>query len=145
MHTTLSVSSVSVAGRAGHAFTPQAMLKGFECHKRGVELEDPKKDRVLAHVKAPKAYDVDLRIANGRLLIQCTCPSEAMTPAPCKHAWAALLEVDRQGAFDELRERRGHLKVQTLGATTSSAQKAPAAKAPPKKVSTKVAAKKVKK
>lgn len=143
MQNTLAVSAVSVAGRAGHAFTPNAMLKGFECHKRGVELDDPKKDRVRAHVRSQKPYDVDLRITNNnRLVIQCTCPAESMTPDPCKHAWAALLEIDRQGAFAELREKRGPLKVETLAATPPEPPRAPSVASAKKKVAAK---KKVKK
>ncbi|MBX3229931.1 MAG: SWIM zinc finger family protein [Labilithrix sp.] len=111
----LSVSplAVSVAGRVGHAFAPPAMLKGFECHTRGVELLDTSRDHVRARVRGPRPQEVDLTVDRGRLLIKCTCPSESMTPDPCRHAWAALLEIDRQGLLDDLREKRGPARVDT--------------------------------
>lgn len=138
----LSVSplSISVAGRVGHAFAPPAMLKGFECHTRGVELLDSAADHVVARVRGPRVQDVDLRVASGRLVIKCTCPSDSMTPDPCRHAWAALLEIDRQGLLDDLRTKRGHASVERVAtAAAPLPDEAPAKKKSAKK---KAAAKK---
>lgn len=133
----LSVSplSVSVAGRVGHAFAPPAMLKGFECHTRGVELLDSAPDHVVARVRGPRAQDVDLRVTSGRLVIKCTCPSDSMTPDPCRHAWAALLEIDRQGLLDDLRTKRGYAPVERL--TTAPVEEPKTPRKPKKKVAAK--------
>jgi len=136
----LSVSplSISVAGRVGHAFAPPAMLKGFECHARGVELLDTATDHVVARVRGPRPQDVDLRVASGRLVIKCTCPSDSMTPDPCRHAWAALLEIDKQGLLDDLRTKRGPAPVERVAAAAAPAP-------PPANKKKKAAAKKKKK
>jgi uncharacterized Zn finger protein len=101
----------SIAGRAGHGFEVHTMLRGFACHARGVEILETGPAHVRARVRSKRTYEVDLRAEGGRLLIGCTCPARSMEVAACKHAWAALLEVDRQGGLEDLRGVRGVLPV----------------------------------
>lgn len=110
-------STLSVASRAGHAFTPQAMLQGFLCHARGVELCASGPACVHARVGSKRVYDVHLRAENGRLVIACTCCSHSSGIEVCKHAWASLLEVDRQDALGDLRNARGALVVEPVPST----------------------------
>lgn len=109
--TSPSPLSISVAGRAGHAFEPHAMLQGFACHARGVELTYSTSTHVRARVRSKRMHDVELRSDHGRLVIACSCPARSLGLEVCKHAWAALLEVDRQGGLDDLRWTRGALVV----------------------------------
>ncbi len=88
------------------------MLQGFACHARGVELRDANGTRVHARVRSKRLHDVELRAKEGRLLVACSCPAQSMGLEVCKHAWAALLEVDRQGALEDLRVRRGSVVVE---------------------------------
>jgi hypothetical protein len=105
-------SALSIAGRAGHAFTPQAMLQGFVCQTRGVELVASGPSRVHARVRSKRVHDVHLRAEHGKLLVACSCPARSFGIDVCKHAWAALLEVDRQDALADLRKSRGPLIVE---------------------------------
>lgn len=104
-------SALSVAGRAGHAFTPQAMLQGFVCHARGVELPAAGPARVHARVRSKRTHDVHLRAEQGRLVVACSCPARSFGLDVCKHVWAALLEVDRHDALGDLRKARGPIVV----------------------------------
>ncbi len=88
------------------------MIKGFACHARGVEILQTGRAHVRARVRSKRTYEVDLRAEGGRLLIACSCPARSMGIAACKHAWAALLEVDRQGGLEDLRGTRGILRVE---------------------------------
>lgn len=107
----LASSSVSIAGRAGHAFTPHAMLQGFSCHAKGVELAAVSSTRVTARVRSKRLYEVTLRVAADRLVVACSCPARSLGLDVCKHAWAALLEIDRQGALPHLRDSRSALRI----------------------------------
>jgi hypothetical protein len=108
----LPLSTLAIAGRAGHAFTPQAMMQGYLCHSRGVELAAAGPSRVHARVRSKRVHDVLLRAEHGRLSIGCTCPARSLGLDFCKHAWAALLEVDRQDMLSDLRTTRGPLVVE---------------------------------
>jgi hypothetical protein len=105
------LSLLSIAGRAGHAFTAPAMMQGFVCHARGVELVSNSHARVHARVRSKRTHDVLLRAEDGRLSIGCTCVARTYGLDFCKHAWAALLEVDRQDGLGDLRRTRGPLRV----------------------------------
>lgn len=105
------LSILSIAGRAGHAFTPPAMMQGFACHARGVELVSCGAARVHARVRSKRVHDVLLRVEQGRLSIACTCPARTYGLDFCKHSWAALLEVDRRDGLSDLRRTRGPLAV----------------------------------
>ena len=104
-------SALSIAGRAGRAFTPHAMMQGFTCHARGVELAASTPGRPHARVRSKRLHDVLLRVDDGRLGGPCTCPARSFGLDVCKHAWAALLEVDRQDGLSDLRKTRGPLVV----------------------------------
>ncbi|MBX3264364.1 MAG: SWIM zinc finger family protein [Labilithrix sp.] len=104
--------STSIARRAGHAFAPHAIVQGFACHARGVELTTSGSTRVHARVRSKRTHDVHLRAEGGRLVVACTCPSRSFGVDACKHAWAALLEVDRRDALADLRGTRGALVVE---------------------------------
>jgi len=103
---------LSIAGRAGHKFTPPTMVQGFVCHARGVEIQQSSRTRVVARVRSKRVYDVDLRAVNGRLVVGCKCPARSFGLEVCKHAWAALLEIDRKGGLEALREDIGTLAVE---------------------------------
>lgn len=106
------LSTLSIAGRAGHAFTAHAMMEGFACHARGVEMPAAGPARVHARVRSKRVHDVHLRAEKGRLLVSCSCPARSFGLEVCKHVWAALLEVDRHDALGELRTTRGLLVVE---------------------------------
>ena len=109
-------SSLSIAGRAGHAFTPHAMMQGFACHARGVELPASGPSRVHARVRSKRVHDVHLRAERGKLLVACSCPARSFGLDVCKHVWAALLEVDRHDGLADLRGSRGALVVEPVPA-----------------------------
>ncbi|MBX3215912.1 MAG: hypothetical protein KF850_27985 [Labilithrix sp.] len=88
------------------------MVQGFACHARGVELVASGTTRVHARVRSKRTHDVHLRAEGGRLLVACTCPARSFGLDACKHAWATLLEVDRQEALTALRGARGPLVVE---------------------------------
>lgn len=90
------------------------MLAGFTCHARGVALESSDAKGARAIVKSKRAHTVDLRVANGKLLVKCSCPAESMGVHPCQHAWAALLEIDKQGGLAELRTKRGPMALECV-------------------------------
>lgn len=104
-------AAASITDRAGHAFTARAMLDGFACHARGVELSSSSATRVQARVRSKRTHDVELRAEHGALLVGCSCPARSLGLEVCKHAWAVLLEVDRQGGLDALRGARDLLRV----------------------------------
>src|SRR5262249_7956305 len=103
----LSPLLLSIAGRVGHAFEVQTMIAGFACHARGVEISSFDGKSAHAVVKSKRSHTVDFRVATGKLLVKCSCPAESMGIHPCKHTWAALLEIDKQGALADLRMKRG--------------------------------------
>ena len=67
--------------------------------------------RVHARVRSKRIHDVLLRAEGGRLVVACTCPARSFGLDVCKHAWAALLEVDRLDGLSERRKTRGPLVV----------------------------------
>jgi len=119
-----SPTAISVAGRAGPAFTTHAMMQGFACHSRGVELLVSAAARVHARVRSKRIHDVWLRAERGRLIIACSCPARSLGLDVCKHAWAALLEVDRQVALSDLRAARGALVVEATAFEDEATPKA---------------------
>lgn len=104
--------SKSISGRAGHAFTVHTMIEGFACHARGVELTKRESRHAEARVRGKRLHDValDVQIDKGRLTVTCSCAAESMGIV-CKHAWAALLEVDREGGLEDVASIRGVLPV----------------------------------
>ena len=138
-------SSLSIAGRAGHAFTPHAMIEGFACHARGVELAACGPSRVHARVRSKRVHDVHLRADRGKLAVACTCPARSLGLDVCKHVWAALLEVDRNDGLTDLRGSRGPLVVEPAPSPPSGTHPADAAapkdvRPPPKQAKAKTSA-----
>jgi hypothetical protein len=101
----------SLAGRAGHKFIAHVMVQGFACYARGVEIVVATRARVHARVRSKRTHDVELRADGKRLLVACTCPKQSFGLDVCKHAWAALLEIDRTGGLEDLRTDRGTVSV----------------------------------
>jgi hypothetical protein len=88
------------------------MMQGFVCHARGVELPVCGASRVHARVRSKRVHDVHLLAERGRLLVACSCPAQSLGVDACKHAWAALLEVDRQDGLKDVRDIKGFLVVE---------------------------------
>jgi hypothetical protein len=105
------------------------MVQGFACHARGVEIQIASNTHVVARVRSKRTYDVDLRAVDGRLVVGCKCPARSYGLDVCKHAWAALLEVDRKGGLEALREKTGTLIVEP--ATLAEDHQQPADGRPP--------------
>jgi hypothetical protein len=108
---TAPAAPMSLAGRAGYKFEPPTMLQGFACHGRGVELCEATPKHVRARVRSKRVHDVDLHARGGRLVVGCSCPARSFGQTVCKHVWAALLEVDRQGGLEDLHAVKGMLPV----------------------------------
>src|SRR5262249_39698398 len=107
-----------IADRAGKAFPIHAHTQGFARWKSGaVTIEEESASSVVAKVRGQRTRNVVLRLAAGALLVGCTCPARTLDLPGCKHAWAALLEVDRRGALASLRTTRAPLRVDFLEMT----------------------------
>ena len=135
--------TVTLADRVARAFPPLACVRGFRYFASGrVEVVTITDDAVDAAVKGKRLQQVRLRIEDGRVATGCTCCAKLMGPAACKHVWAALLEVDRRGAFASLRTTARVLLLGVLDAAKAKATKpkTTTTKAPAKAAS-KVAAK----
>ncbi len=52
-----------------------------------------------ARVIGTRVYDVELRLEDQRLSIECTCPQFVDHVSPCKHIWAAILAADERQAL----------------------------------------------
>ncbi len=57
---------------------------------------------VTAEVRGSEDYDVNLRLANQRLVVSCTCPYFFDRGAACKHLWAVALVADGRGWLRDL-------------------------------------------
>lgn len=99
------------------------MIAGFACHARGVEIEAADAKSARAVVKSKRVHTVDLRAKDGTLAAQCSCPADEMGTFPCKHVWAALLEIDKLGGLADLRAKRGPLTVIRKPASRPKARK----------------------
>jgi SWIM zinc finger len=101
------------------------MMQGLVCHARGVELATAGAARVHARVRSKRIHDVLLRADRGRLIVACTCPARSFGLDVCKHAWAALLEVDRHDGLSDLRKTHGPLVVEAAPADVAPAATSP--------------------
>jgi superfamily II DNA or RNA helicase len=52
-------------------------------------------------VRGTQSYGVDLRVEDDVVFASCTCPYFGENAEPCKHIWAAILEGERAGRFDD--------------------------------------------
>ena len=106
-----------LADRAAHAFAPQACILGYTIfRKERLEVEDLGAARARLAGKGAKARRVEVRAAGEALEASCSCAPEALPMAPCRHLWAALLELDRREAFPAVRGCRGKLVVAMMAA-----------------------------
>lgn len=126
--------ATSIADRVAHAFTPHAMVQGFASHEKGVETVSSTVDRFFARVRSKRTHEVSLRADAGRLVIACSCPARSLGLKGCKHAWAALLEVDRSAGLGQLRDStRSPLAVDMVGLECERPAPAKAKPVPPTK------------
>lgn len=104
----------AVADRVARAFAPIACVRGFWYFVRGrVHLTSVADAAVDAEVKGKRTRRVRLRASGEQLGASCTCCTKRPGPATCRHVWAALLEIDRQG---ELAAVRGSARPLALAA-----------------------------
>lgn len=105
-------TTITIADRAGRSFPVHAHAQGYARWKGGnVSIEEESPRAVRAKVRGEQIRDVRLQDQDGRLLVQCTCPSRTFERPGCKHVWAALLEIDKRGALAGLRSARTPLVV----------------------------------
>lgn len=72
--------------------------RGSEYFKRNsVSIVYTDSEFVSAEVRGTNTYDVDLERENKSLLYSCSCPFFEDNFKVCKHIWATLLEMERQG------------------------------------------------
>lgn len=122
----------SLADRVARAFPPLACVRGFRYFaRRRVDLANVSESGLDAEVKGQRVQHVRLRIQDGRLASGCTCAAKVLGPAACRHVWATLLEIDRQGAFDALRGTQRALALTALDAPLKPRRKKPVAANPP--------------
>jgi uncharacterized Zn finger protein len=108
----------SVADRVARAFPPLACVRGYRYFaRRRVALANVSETGLDADVRGQRVQHVRLRVhSDGRLASGCTCAAKILGPAACRHVWATLLEIDRQGAFDGLRGTQRALALTALDA-----------------------------
>lgn len=121
---------VSIADRVARAFSPLACVRGYRYfERRKVTLSNVTERGVDADVKGKRTQRVRLRVDGGQLAAACSCAAKALGPAACRHLWATLLEIDRQGALGDLRRTSRTLALSALDAPRP--KRARAAKAKP--------------
>lgn len=99
-----SIKRIAIADRVARAFPPLSCVRGFRYFTRNrVTLSEVSESGLDADVKGKRSHHVRLRVDDGRLAAACTCCAKVLGPASCRHVWATLLEVDRQGALGLLR------------------------------------------
>jgi uncharacterized Zn finger protein len=114
----------SLADRVARAFPPLACVRGFRYFaRRRVALANISESGLDAEVKGQRIQHVRLRIQDGRLASGCSCAAKVLGPAACRHVWATLLEIDRQGAFETLRGTQRALTLTALDACAPKARK----------------------
>jgi uncharacterized Zn finger protein len=107
-------SPASLADRVARSFPPQSCVAGFAAFvRRDVDIVVIDDSSVDARVKTKRTRRLAFRVKNGVLLVSCTC-APGLDLVGCRHAWGAILEIDRQGALASLRARRGPLHIGRL-------------------------------
>jgi hypothetical protein len=120
----------SIADRVARAFPPLACVRGYRYFAKGrVDLAGVSEAGLDAEVKGQRVQRVRLRVEEGRLASGCSCAPKILGPAACRHVWATLLEIDRQGALDGL---RGSQRALALAALDAPAAKPPRTAKPAK-------------
>ena len=67
---------------------------------RLTEVDPGDPGRVLAFVQGTSRYTVQFSFEGPEISYSCTCPYFFNEGEPCKHLWAVLLKLDRNGFFD---------------------------------------------
>lgn len=117
----------SIADRVARAFPPLACVRGYRYFAKGrVDLACVSEAGLDAEVKGQRVQHVTLRVLDGRLASGCSCAAKVLGPAACRHVWATLLEIDRQGALDGLRGSQRALALTALDAPLPRRLPAPA-------------------
>lgn len=123
---------IAVADRAGRSFPLHAHTHGFARWKSGaVSIEAESERAVTAKVRGQRTRDVILREEKGTLFVHCTCPARTFELPGCKHAWAALLEVDHRGALASLRTTRAPIRVSFMDVPPAPNAKSESSSSPP--------------
>jgi uncharacterized Zn finger protein len=122
------------------AFLPIACVRGYRYFvTKRVALGARTPSTVDAEVRGKRVQHVRLALDEGRLATACSCSATLLGPAVCRHVWATLLEVDRQGALESLRATQRGLGLAPL----ADKAKARAKQAPPTEARAKQAAARV--
>jgi hypothetical protein len=115
---------VSIADRLSRAFPPLACVRGFRYFARQrVVLSLISEKEIDAEVKGTRIQHVRLRVEAGCVAAACTCAAKLLDPPTCRHVWATLLEVDRQGALSSLRTTQRPLAIGMLDGPRSKQAK----------------------
>jgi len=103
---------IIIAGRVGHSFEVKTMIKGFGVHARGmtVTASGEKSATVETAPLRGRSFIVTFRAGKVGLIAGCSC-STPQAERPCRHMWAALLEIDKQGGLTAFRMRRGPITL----------------------------------
>jgi uncharacterized Zn finger protein len=121
LHETLVPSPrplVSIADRVARSFPPLSCVRGYRYfHRKRVDLVNVSPRAIDADVKGKRTLRVTLRVDDGRLASACSCSAKILGPAACRHVWATLLEIDRRGAFEDLRTTGRRLALDVVDAT----------------------------
>jgi hypothetical protein len=83
---------------------------------------------VDARVKTKRTRRLAFRVKDGDIFVSCTC-TPGLDLVGCRHAWGAILEIDRQGALASLRAGRGPLHIARLAEPPPDPPEPPAAPA----------------
>lgn len=124
---------VSIAQRAAGGFAKHAFVHGYSLYAgRHVVVAVSSPSAVDAVVRTSRARRVRLRADGNTLAIGCACgPTSLEGPIGCKHAWAALLEVDRLECLPILRSSTTPLIVTRLPPEPEEGADAAAEDTPP--------------
>lgn len=96
---------MSIADRVARTFSPLACVRGYRYYARQRVVLTTVTDRTIeAEVRGKRTQLVRLVVVDGRIGVTCSCAAKLLGPAACRHVWATLLEVDRQGLLPTLRE-----------------------------------------
>lgn len=118
--------------RAARAFSPRACLEGYALFVKSAVVVDRLQDgKAIVTVQGKRSRVVELRAESEELHASCTCIPSTLPLAPCRHLWAALLELDRRDAFPALQGTRGRVTIAVV--SSGEAAGAPPPPAPPAK------------
>ncbi len=107
--------------RAAPTFSPQACLGGYVLFaKGGVTVDVLARERAVVTVRGKRSRIVEVSVGEAHVRASCTCSPSTAPFAPCRHVWAALLELDRREAFPALLATRGRVRVEVMASPRGS-------------------------